>query len=150
MFERDDIHIDPDFELHFGRDEMFNSFPVVIGTVGFRLVDTAKLNELADKVRMQLGHKPACGFTDDDDIDFDVWYDFFYDINSCSGMDAQIVCEVIHGNCSYTEDADDVIVIDIPPEARRQIRPWLDEELRKIYGESIRELLIQAEKEALV
>lgn len=145
MFQREDIHIDPDFELHFGRKELFDSCPTVIGTVSFRLVDTDALNKLGDEVRMKLGRKPAYCYDKNGEIDLSCWYDFHYGINTFCGLDNYIVGEVLNS----ADTADEMFTIFLSNDEKQQIRGWINDELIRIYGRSYRELLEEAQKEAL-
>ena len=92
-FVRDQVYIDFDADVMFGDDQCYLDYPCRFPTVGFQLMATNGLVQIADRIRKDKGFKPMHALDEytDDTCDNDGWYDFYVGLNGFADnhMDAQ-------------------------------------------------------------
>ncbi len=86
MFERiiqDQVFIDFGCEVLYGDDQMYLDYPTRFATVGFQLMSTSGLCQIADRIRKDLGFVPMHPMDEytDETCDQNGWYDFFIGLN---------------------------------------------------------------------
>jgi len=139
------IFIDFSWNFHFTTDQVFVSYPCKVAGVTFHLLSSEMLENLADYVRMENGHKPFQLRPGYSECDNDGWYEFTIGINTYtkSKVDNFILCETLN-----TEDnSDENFGMDISEEEQKIIYDILDEQLKKYCDQGCEELLKQAEAE---
>lgn len=146
-FVRENIYIDFSSEILYGDDQAYISYPVVFPTVGFQLMATNGLVEIADRIRKDKGFRPMHAMDEftDDTCDNEGWYDFFIGLNGFTEthMDASLDFVVVN---SDSEDNEETYTIDLTEEEQIAIYNRLDEQCRKYEGKSCEELLAEAKK----
>ena len=55
---KDHVFIDFGSEIMYGDDQMYLDYPCRFATVGFELMATSLLGEIADRIRKDRGYKP--------------------------------------------------------------------------------------------
>ena len=78
-FAKDEIFIDFGAEVMYGDDQAYISYPCRFPTVGFQLMATNGLVQIADRIRKDKGMKPMHPMDEytDDTCDNEGWYDFY-------------------------------------------------------------------------
>lgn len=146
-FIRDEIYIDFGAGVLYGNDQCYVSFPCRFPTVGFQLMATNGLSQIADRIRKDLGFVPMHPMDEytDDTCDNDGWYDFYVGINgySESHMDSCIEFVVVNSN---SPDDEERYSIDLTEEEQEAVFKCLDEQCHKYEGKSCEDLLAEAEK----
>ena len=74
-FVKDEVFIDFGSEIMFGDDQAYMSYPVRFPTVGFQLMATNGLSQIADRIRKDAGFKLMHAMDEytDDTCDNDGW-----------------------------------------------------------------------------
>ena len=82
-FVRDEIFVDFGSEIMYGSDQQFVNYPSRFPTVGFQLMATYGLSQIADRIRKDAGLKPMHPMDEftDDTCDNEGWYDFYIGLN---------------------------------------------------------------------
>ena len=146
-FVKDEVFIDFGSEIMYGDDQAYMSYPVRFPTVGFQLMATNGLSQIADRIRKDAGFKPIHAMDEytDDTCDNEGWYDFYVGINGCADnhMDSGIDFVVVN---SDSEDNEEMYTIDLTTEEQNAVFARLDEQCRKYEGKSCEELLAEARK----
>ena len=147
-FVENSIFIDFGSEVNYGSDQVYVDYPCRFATVGFQLMSTEGLAEVADRIRMAEGYKPmhACGEYGDADCDQEGWYDFYIGINdlAVTRMDTCIEFVVVN---SESGDNEELYTIDLNDYEQACVYDQLDKQCRKYLGKSCGELLAEAGKE---
>ena len=137
------IYIDVSSGYEMGSDQAYDSYPCVFPTVTFRLVETATLCQIADKIRMEAGFKPLYEGVEEE---ITGWYDFTIGLNGYtpSRLDTCIMFELVNGNAPDTWER---YVIDLSEEEQKLIYERLNEESIEHFGKTCEELLEEARNE---
>ena len=146
-FVRENIYIDFGSEILYGDDQAYISYPAVFPTVGFQLMATNGLVEIADRIRKDKGFRPMHAMDEftDDTCDNEGWYDFNIGLNGFADnyMDSCIDFVVVNAD---SEDNEELYSIDLAAAEQEVIYARLDEQCRKYLGQSCVELLEEARK----
>ena len=146
-FVKDEIFIDFGAEILCGDDQCYIDYPCRFPTVGFQLMATNGLSQIADRIRKDAGFRPMHPMDEytDDNCDNDGWYDFYVGINGYADnhMDSCIEFVVVN---SDSEDNEETYSIDLTVDEQAAIYNRLDEQCRKYEGKSCEELLTEARK----
>lgn len=146
-FANENIFVDFGSEILYGDDQAYISYPTVFPTVGFQLMATSGLVEIADRIRKDKGYRPMHAMDEytDDTCDNEGWYDFFIGLNGFSEtkLDSSIDFVVVNAD---SEDNEETYTIDLTEEEQIAIYNRLDEQCRKHLGQSCEELLAEARK----
>lgn len=147
-FLRDEMFIDFGAEVMYGDDQCYIDYPCRFPTVGFQLMATNGLIQIADRIRKDKGYKPMHPMDEytDDTCDNEGWYDFYVGLNGFSDthMDNCIEFCVVNAD---SEDNEEMYTIDLSEEEQRSVFNRLDEQCRKYLGKGCEELLAEARKE---
>jgi len=146
-FVRDEIYIDFGAELMYGDDQCYIDYPCRFPTVGFQLMATNGLSQIADRIRKDAGFKPMHAMDEytDDTCDNEGWYDFYVGINGFADnhMDSCIEFVVVNAD---SEDNEELYTIDLNGDEQAAVYARLDEQCRRYLGQSCEELLAEAKK----
>jgi len=146
-FVRDEIYIDFGTEVMYGDDQCYIDYPCRFPTVGFQLMATNGLSQIADRIRKDAGFKPMHAMDEytDDTCDNEGWYDWFIGINGFADnhMDSCIEFVVVNAD---SEDNEELYTIDLTADEQAAVYARLDEQCRKYLGQSCEELLAEAKK----
>lgn len=146
-FIRDEIFIDFGSENMYGDDQCNIDYPCRFPTVGFQLIATNGLVQIADRIRKEAGFKPMHPMDEytDETCDNDGWYDFYVGLNGFSDnhMDSCIEFVVVNAD---SEDNEELYTIDLTKEEQNLIYARLDEQCRRYEEKSCEELLQEAER----
>ena len=147
-FVKDEVFIDFGAEVMYGDDQCYMDYPCRFPTVGFQLMATNGLSQIADRIRKDQGMKPMHPMDEytDDTCDNDGWYDFFYvGLNGYAEnhMDSCIEFVVVN---SDSPDNEQMYTIDLTADEQNALYARLDEQCRKYEGKSCEELLTEARK----
>lgn len=144
-FVKDEIFIDFGAEIMFGDDQCYLDYPCRFPTVGFQLIATNGLTQIADRIRKDAGFKPMHPMDEytDDTCDNEGWYDFYVGLNGFSDnhMDSCIEFVVVNAD---SEDNEELYTIDLTAEEQALLYSQLDEQCKKHEGKSCEELLKEA------
>lgn len=147
-FAKNSIFIDLGSEPMYGSDQAYNSCPVRFPTVGFELVATNGLTELADRIRKERGFRPMYPMDEytDETCDNDGWYDFYIGINgyTASGLDNAVEFVVVN---SDSMDNEETYTIELDADEQACLFARLDEQCGEHLGKSCAELLKEAKQE---
>ncbi|HAE80871.1 MAG TPA: hypothetical protein DCG70_04810 [Lachnoclostridium sp.] len=147
-FVRDEIFIDFGVDILYGSDQCYINYPCRFPTVGFQLMATNGLSQIADRIRKDMGVKPMHPMDEftDDTCDNDGWYDFYVGINGYAQnhMDSCIEFVVVN---SESDDNEQRYTIDLTTEEQEVIYARLDEQCRRYLGKGCEELLAEARKQ---
>ena len=147
-FVKDQIFIDFGAEIMYGEDQCYVDYPCRFATVGFQLMATNGLSEIADRIRKDAGFKPMHPMDEytDDTCDNEGWYDFYIGINSFADnhMDSCIEFYVVN---SDSEDNEQLYTIDLSPDEQTALYSRLNEQCRKYLDKGCEELLEESKKE---
>ena len=128
-FVKDEVFIDFGSEIMFGDDQAYMSYPVRFPTVGFQLMATNGLSQIADRIRKDAGFKPMHAMDEftDDSCDNEGWYDVFVGINGYADdhMDSGIDFVVVN---SDSEDNEEMYTIDLTAAEQNAVFARLDEQ----------------------
>ncbi len=146
-FVKDEIFIDFGAEIMYGDDQCYIDYPCRYPTVGFQLMATNGLTQIADRIRKDLGFAPMHPLDEytDDTCDNDGWYDFYIGLNGYSDNHMDSCIEFIVVN-SDSPDNEEMYSIDLTMDEQATIYKRLDEQCRKYEGKSCDELLAEARK----
>jgi len=146
-FVKDEIFIDFGSEIMYGDDQCYIDYPCRFPTVGFQLMATNGLTQIADRIRKDAGFKPMHPMDEytDDTCDNEGFYDFYVGLNGFADnhMDSCIEFVVVN---SDSEDNEELYTIDLDAAEQAAIYSRLDEQCRKYAGKSCEELLAEARK----
>ncbi len=144
---KDHVFIDFGSEICFGSDQMYLCYPIRFSTVGFQLMSTALLEEIADRIRITEGFKPMHPMDEytEETCDSDGWYDFFYEIHDLNDSKAGICIEFIVVS-DDAEDNEELYTIDLTADERTAMYNRMDEQCRGYLGKGCDELLAEARK----
>ena len=147
-FVKDQIFIDFGAEIMYGEDQCYVDYPCRFATVGFQLMATKGLSEIADRIRKDAGFKPMHPMDEytDDTRDNEGWYDFYIGINSFADnhMDSCIEFYVVNAD---SEDNEQLYTIDLSPDEQTALYSRLNEQCRKYLDKGCEELLEESKKE---
>lgn len=145
-FVKDGICIDFGSEIMFGDDQCYLDYPCRFPTVGFQLVATNSLVQIADRIRKDAGFKPMYPMDEftDDTCDNDGWYDFYVGINGYSDSRMDTCIEFIVVNAD-SDDNEGLYAIDLTAEEQAAVYTRLDEQCREHLGKGCVELLAEAQ-----
>lgn len=144
-FLKDNLFIDFGSEIIYGSDQMYVSYPVRFATVGFQLMSTAGLSQIADRIRKDAGFvplNPMDEFTGET-CDSDAWYDFYIGINDLPDCKVDTGIEVIVVNSS-SPDNEESYTIDLDGYEQEHVYARLDEQCRMYLGKSCEDLIKEA------
>lgn len=146
-FVTDEVFIDFETEIIYGSDQVNICYPCRFPTVGFQLMATNGLSQIADRIRKDLGFKPMHPMDEftDDTCDNDGWYDFYVGINGYADNQMDSCIEFIVVNSDST-DNEQQYAIELTTGEQEVIYLHLDEQCRQYLGKGCRELLEEAEK----
>ena len=146
-FVRDEIFIDFGSEIMYGDDQCYIDYPCRFPTVGFQLMATNGLVQIADRIRKDEGMRPMHPMDEytDDTCDNEGCYDFYVGLNGFvdNHMDTCIEFVVVNAD---SEDNEELYTIDLTAEEQKAVYDRLDEQCRRYEGKSCEELLAEAEK----
>ena len=144
-FIRDEIFIDFGSEIMYGDDQCYIDYPCRFPTVGFQLMVTNGLVQIADRIRKDAGFKPMHPMDEytDDTCDNEGFYDFYVGLNGFADNHMDSCIEFIVVNAD-SEDNEELYTIDLTTEEQKAIYDRLDEQCRRYEGKSCEELLAEA------
>ena len=142
------ILVDFGSEILYGQDQVYVDHPEVFATIGFQLMSTEALVNVADSIRVKKGFKPTCpegyrGF--EFDYDRSGWYDFMIGINDYSETKVDSVLEFVLVN-SDQADNEETYAIDLDEHEQRAIYKAIDEQCLKYLDKNLEDLLAEARK----
>ena len=142
---KDHVFIDFGTEISFGSDQMYMSYPILFATVGFQLMSTALLEEIADRIRIAEGLRPMHPMDEytEETCDQDGWYEFYYGIHDLDDGQGDICIEFVVVS-DEAEDNEELYTIDLTPDERNAMFSCMDEQCRGYLGKGCRELLAEA------
>ena len=146
-FVMDELFIDFGAEVMYGDDQANIDYPCRFPTVGFQLMATNGLVQIADRIRKDKGMRPMHPMDEftDDTCDNEGWYDFYVGLNGFTEnhMDTCIDFVVVNAD---SEDNEETYTIDLGADEQAAIYNRLDEQCRRYEGKSCEELLEEARK----
>ena len=144
-FLKDELFIDFGSEVIYGSDQMFISHPLRFATVGFQLMATNGLTQIADRIRKDAGMVPLHPMDEytDETCDSEAWYDFYISINDIDGGKADAGIEAVVVNSS-SPDNEGSYTIDLDGNEQEAVYARLDEQCRQYLGKSCSDLLKEA------
>ena len=146
-FVKDEVFIDFGAEVTYGDDQCYMDYPCRFPTVGFQLMATNGLSQIADRIRKDQGMKPMHPMDEytDDTCDNDGWYDFYVGLNGYADnhMDSCIEFVVVN---SDSEDNEQLYTIELTADEQNTLYARLDEQCRKYLDKGCEELLAEARK----
>ena len=146
-FVRDEVFIDFSSEIMFGDDQCYLDYPCQFPTVGFQLMATNGLVQIADRIRKDAGFKPMHPMDEftDDTCDNEGWYDFYVGINGFADNHMDNCIEFVVVNAD-SEDNEELYTIDLLESEQEAVYNRLDELCRKYLEQSCEDLLAEAGK----
>ena len=146
-FVKDEVFIDFGADVLYGSDQCYVNYPCQFPTVGFQLMATSGLAQIADRIRKEQGFKPMHPMDEytDETCDQNGWYDFFIGLNDWSNSKVDSCIDVIVVN-SDSPDNEECYTIDLDGKEQEYVYARLDEQCRKYLGKSCEELLAEARK----
>ena len=147
-FVKDELFIDFGAEVMYGDDQTYIDYPCRFPTVGFQLMATNGLVQIADRIRKDKGMRPMHPMDEftDDTCDNNGWYDFYVGLNGFSENHMDTCIDFIVVNAD-SEDNEETYTIDLGVDEQTAIYNRLDEQCRKYLGKGCEELLAEARKE---
>ena len=99
-FLKDNLFIDFGAEIMYGEDQCGVAFPCRFPTVGFQLMATSGLSQIADRIRKDLSFKPMHPMDEytDESCDSEGFYDFYIGINDAGEVKADSCIEFVVAN----------------------------------------------------
>ena len=147
-FVMEQLFIDFSSEPMYGDDQCYIDYPCRFPTVGFQLMATNGLTEIADRIRKNQGMRPMHPMDEytDDTCDNDGWYDFYVGLNGFSEnhMDSCIDFVVVN---SDSEDNEQMYSIDLTLDEQESVYNRLDEQCRKYLDKGCEDLLAEARQQ---
>lgn len=142
------VFIDFGSEIMYGSGQVNLNYPLRFATVGFQLVSTDLLAEIADRIRMEAGYVPMHPVDEfrEEDCDQDGWYDFYIDLNEYSPGRVSSCIEFVVVN-SGSSDNGDSYTIGLTEEEQEFMYARLDAQCRKYLGKTCEELLAESHRE---
>lgn len=150
------IRIDTEGEILYGIDQLNVSAPLRFPTVEIPLRDMSGLYEIADNMRMALGHLPMmphavddedeCYEADEESYDADGWYNFYVGIYRRPDGDHLENC-IRFTVDSYASDDGEEYMISLDEEEQKTVFARLDESAKEKLGKSVAALLDESAKE---
>ena len=142
---KDHVFIDFGSEVAYGCDQMYMSYPVRFATVGFQLMSTALLEEIADRIRITEGYKPMHPMDEytEETCDRNGWYDFYYGVTDLDGGEGDLCIEFVVVS-DDAEDNEEMYTIDLTSDERTAMYNRMDEQCREYLGKGCKELLAEA------
>ena len=137
-FVKDEVFIDFGADVLYGSDQCYVNYPCRFPTVGFQLMATNGLSQIADRIRKDLGFAPMHPMDEyaDDTCDNDGWYDFYVGINGYA--------VVVNSN---SPDDEERYSIELTEEEQYAVIKCLDTQCQKYLGKDCVELLAEAQKQ---
>ena len=147
-FVKNQIYIDFGAEVVYGSDQVNEFYPVRFATVGFQLIATNGLSEIADRIRKDLGFAPMHPMDEytDETCDNEGWYDYYIALNGYSKTKVDSCIEFFVVN-SESPDNEARYTIDLSESEQEVLYTRLDEQCRKYLGQSCEELLEESKTE---
>ena len=147
-FVKDEIFIDFGSEIMYGDDQCYIDYPCRFPTVGFQLMATNGLTQIADRIRKETGYKPMHPMDEytDETCGNEGWYDFYCGINSFAGNHMDSCIEFIVVN-SDSPDNEEMYTIDLGVDEQMAMYNRLDEQCRTYLEKTCDDLLKEAEKQ---
>ena len=144
-FVRDQVYIDFDADVMFGDDQCYLDYPCRFPTVGFQLMVTNGLVQIADRIRKDKGFKPMHALDEytDDTCDNDGWYDFYVGLNGFADNHMDTCIEFVVVNAD-SEDNEELYTIDLGTGEQAAVYARLDAQCREHLGKGCEELLEEA------
>ena len=146
-FVRDEIFVDFGSDILYGSDQQFVNYPSRFPTVGFELIATSGLCQIADRIRKDAGFKPMHPMDEftDETCDNEGWYDFYIGLNGFAEnhMDSCIEFYVVNAD---SEDNEEKYTIALTAEEQAVIYARLDDQCKRYLGKGCEELLAEADK----
>lgn len=146
-FVRDQIYIDFGAEILYGEDQCCLDQPCHFPTVGFQLMVTEGLVQIADRIRKDEGYRPMHPLDEftDATCDNEGWYDFYVGINGFADNHMDNCIEFVVVNAD-SEDNEELYTIDLLEQEQKAVYNRLDEQCRKYLEQSCEDLLAEARK----
>ena len=146
-FVRDEVFIDFASEIMYGDDQCYIDYPCRFPTVGFQLMATNGLVQIADRIRKDAGFKPMHPMDEytDDTCDNEGFYDFYVGLNGFADNHMDSCIEFIVVNAD-SEDNEELYTIDLNKDEEAAMFNRLDEQCREYLGKGCAELLAEAKK----
>ena len=146
-FLKDNLFIDFGSEILYGEDQIYVDYPCRFATVGFQLMATSGLSQIADRIRKDLGFKPMHPMDEytDETCDGEGFYDFYIGLNDAGDVRTDSCIEFVVVN-SDSPDNEARYSIDLNESEKESVYSRLDEQCRKYEGKSCEELLAEARK----
>ena len=146
-FVKNQVFIDFRSEVMYGDDQVYIDYPSRFPTVGFQLIATEGLSQIADRIRVDAGFLPMHAMDDytDDTCDKDGWYDFFVGLNgfATNHMDNCVTFTVVN---SDSPDNEQSYIIELSPDEQAALYDWLNEQCKDGLGRTCEDLLEEARK----
>lgn len=146
-FVRDEVFVDFGSEVMYGDDQAYIDYPTRFPTVGFQLMATNGLVQIADRIRKDKGFKPMHPMDEytDDTCDNEGFYDFYVGLNGFTDTHMDTCIDFVVVN-SDSEDNEEMYTIDLSQDEQTAIYSRLDEQCRKYLEKGCEELLAEARK----
>ena len=144
---KDHVFIDFGAEIQYGDDQLYLDYPCRFATVGFELMATGLLCEIADRIRKDKGLRPMHPMDEytEETCDQNGWYDFYVGLNDWSDTKCDFCIEFVVLN-SDSEDNEELYTIDLGKDEEKAMYNRLDEQCRRYLGMGCAELLDEARK----
>ena len=144
-FLKDSLFIDFGTEINYGSDQVNLTCPVRFATVGFQLMATNGLSQIADRIRKDMGFRPMHPMDEynDETCDQEGWYEFYIGLNDWVYTKVDSCIEFVVVN-SQSEDNEQIYTIDLGASDQEMVYSLIDEQCRKNLGKSCEELLDEA------
>ena len=142
------VFIDLAGDIMYGSSQVTLNYPLRFATVGFQLVSTELLAEIADGIRIEAGYAPMHPVDEfrEEDCDPDGWYDFYIVVNEYSPGRVGSCIEFVVVN-SDSPDSEDSYTIDLTEGEQEFMYARLDAQCRKYLGKTCEELLAESHRE---
>ena len=134
------VFIDLAGDIMYGSSQVNLNYPLRFATVGFQLVSTELLAEIADRIRIEAGYAPMHPVDEFREEDCDI------DINEYSPGRVGSCIEFVVVN-SDSPDSEDSYTIDLTEEEQEFMYARLDAQCRKYLGKTCEELLAESHRE---
>ena len=144
-FLQDELFIDFGSEILYGDDQLYLDYPCRFATVGFQLMATNGLCQIADRIRKDAGFVPLHPMDEytDETCDQNGFYDFYVGLNDWDRTKTDSCIEVVVVN-SDSPDNEEMYTIDLDGHEQEAVYARLDEQCRKYLGKSCEDLLVEA------
>ena len=146
-FLRDNLLVDFGSEVQYGSDQVFQDHPCRFATVGFELMATSGLEQIADRIRIADGYKPIHpmdGYTEGT-CDGDGFYIFYVGINGYAQTHMDSCIEFLLVN-SDSPDNEELNTIGLSLAEQEMVYASLDSQCREYLGKGCEELLLEASR----